>query len=103
MDEPEFQSLLQANNILRADGVGAPEYFIKIFAVPAPELCSAMIDVIERPHALDNSLDLPELADIAPGIGWNDAVCFQTVADLIWLVVKVARNDMMPARAQLLN
>jgi hypothetical protein len=50
MDQTEFQPLLQADEILRADGVRVPKGFIEVFAVPLAEFGGTVVDEVERPR-----------------------------------------------------
>ena len=50
MDELEPVGDLQADDVLRAHGVGAPESLVEVLTVPASELGRAVVDVVEGPQ-----------------------------------------------------
>ena len=72
---PEAFALLHAQDVLGADGVGAPDVLVVVLAVPAPELGREVVDEVEAPRlrrvarlppaAGPQPLDLTELADVA--------------------------------------
>src|SRR6185369_3503552 len=103
MNKAKLESLLETNDILRADGIRAPERFVKVFAVPTAKLSGAVIDVIEWTTALEDALELAKLADVATRIQWDFNVGTQTEPDLIRLMLYVAGNNLMSALAQLVN
>src|SRR5207302_1574062 len=101
VDETKLKTLLQADHVLRADRVRAPQRFVKIFAVPATEFCGAVIDVIEWATAFENALQLTKVADIATRVKRQFDVSTQTKADLVRLMLKIAGDGVMSASPEL--
>src|SRR3954463_513253 len=100
MNQSEFKTLLQANDILRADCVGSPKCLVEVFTIPTAEFSSTVIDVIERPQALNHALDLPKLPDVTTCI---ERLCYigaNREPDFIRLVGNVGGHDVMPSLAQ---
>src|SRR5215213_5611189 len=95
--------LLETDDVLRANGICAPERFVKVFAVPAAELGSAVIDIVEWTTALKYALELAKLADVAACVKRDFNVGAEAEADLIRLMLYVAGDDVMPALAQLID
>jgi hypothetical protein len=95
--ETKFQPLLKSDNILGADCIRAPQRLIEIFAVPTSEFRSAVIDVIKRPTPFEDTLELAKVSDITTRIQRDFDVGTQAETDLVRLVMKIARDDMMPA------
>ncbi len=62
-----------------------------------------MIDVIEWTTTLEHTLELSKLANITTRVEWHFDVSAQTETDLVRLVLKIARNNVMPAVAQLVD
>jgi hypothetical protein len=60
-----------------------------------------MVDVVKRTAALKDAFQLPELAHIAARIQRHLDVGTETETNLVGLVVKIARDDVMSAAAQL--
>ena len=87
--------------MLRADRVGAPQRFIEVFAVPTSKLRGAMIDVIKWTTPLEDTFQLPKVAHITTRIQRHFHIGTQTKTDFIGLMLKVARNNMMPTPAEL--
>src|SRR5689334_20833150 len=100
MNQAKLQTLLQTNDVLRADRVCAPKRFVKVFAVPAAKLRGAMVDVIEWTAAFKHAFQLPELAHVAARIERHFNIGPQTEANLIGLMVQIARDDVMTALTQ---
>ena len=101
MDEPEAVGDLQPYQVLGADGVGAPQRLVEVLAVPAAELGGAVVDVVEGTTALDDALDLPELAHVTARVQRHFHVGAQAEADLVRLVVQVAGHHMVAAGAEI--
>ena len=101
VDQPKPQTLLQADHVLRADGVGLPQPLVEVLAVPPAELSGAVIHIVERPHSLEDALDLPELADVAARVERRRHVGPDAEAHLVRLVVEVAGDDLVAAAPQL--
>src|SRR5690242_15683468 len=103
VDEPKLQTLLQTNDVLRADGIGAPEGLVKVFAVPTTEFSGAVIDVVEWTTAFEHTFDLPELAHVATRVKRYFDVGAQAETDLVGLMGQVAGHDVMTTPTQLGN
>src|SRR5687768_18523069 len=86
--------------VLRADHIRSPERLVKILAVPAAKLGRAVIDVIEWTTTLEDALQLSKLAHVAARVQRHFNVSTQTETNLIRLVMKIARDDMVTAAAQ---
>src|ERR1700683_5167437 len=96
MNQAEFEPLLQANYVLCADGVRAPQRFVEIFPIPAPKFGGTVIDVVKRPEGLDNSVKLAELPHVTTRVEWPDDIGAHRKPDLIRLMGSVAGNDVVP-------
>src|SRR5690349_8986280 len=103
MNQAKPQAFLQADDVLRADRVRLPQRFVKVFAIPTAKLCRAVIDIIERSTALEHTLQLSKLADVATRVERHFHIGAQAKTDLIRLVLQVARDYMMSPPAQLLD
>src|SRR5690349_9861307 len=103
MDQSKLQAFLQADDVLRPDRVRLPQRFVKVLAIPTAKLRRAVIDVIERPAAFKNTLQLAKLAHVATRVKRHFDIGAQTKPDLIRLMMQVARDNMMSPPAQLLN
>ncbi len=79
--------LLQAQDILRADGIGPPQRLIEIFPVAASELCSQMVDEIGS-GTLNDVFDLAILSDIAPEVSSRRVVTEIANPDLVTVLLK---------------
>ena len=101
MNKTKLETLLKANDVLRADRVCLPERFVEVFAVPAAKLGSAVIDVIEWTTALEDALKLAKLADVTARVKRDFDVRTQAEANLVRLMLYIARDDVMLALAQL--
>src|ERR1051325_935482 len=99
MYQAKFKPFLQTNHVLRADGIRAPQRFVKVFAVPAAEFRGAVVNIIEWTATFEHPFQLAKVADITAGIKRHFDVRAQAKADLIWLMLHITRNDMMASRA----
>src|SRR5438477_820466 len=95
MNQPEFQALLQTDDIFCAHRIGSPQRLVKIFAVPAAEFSSTVIDKIEGPQGIDDALDLAKFAYVATSIQRLVHVSSNGEPDLVRLVGNVAGDHMM--------
>ena len=103
MDETKLETLLEADDVLRAHRVRVPERFVEVFAIPAAELGGAVIDVVERATAFENALELAKLAHVATRVKRDFDIRAQAETYLVGLMLYVAGDDVMPAPAQLTN
>jgi hypothetical protein len=101
MYQSKLQSLLQSYDVFGADGIRAPKRFIKVFAVPATKLGSAVIDEIKRTTTFEHAFQLAKLAHITARVKWHLHIRSQAETDFIRLVVQVAGDDMVTALPQL--
>src|SRR5215203_2299253 len=101
MYEAKLETFLESNDVLRADGIGAPEGFVEVFAVPTAEFGSAVIDVVEWTTTFEHALKLAKLADIATRVEWSFDVGAQAEADLVVLMLQITGDDVMTAPAKL--
>jgi hypothetical protein len=102
MDETEFQTFLEPDDILRADRVRAPKGFVKVLSVPSAEFGGAVKYIIKRSSSLENPFHLAELSYVAAGIPRRIDIGAQAKADLVWLMMEIARYNLMSARTKFL-
>jgi hypothetical protein len=101
VNQAKPQPLLQTNHVLGANRIRAPERLVEILAIPAAKLRRAMVDVVKRTAALKDAFQLPEFAHIAARIQRYLDVGTETETNFVRLVVKIARDNVMPSSAQL--
>src|SRR5208337_809464 len=95
MNKSEPQLLLKADDVLCADSVRAPEVLVEVFAVPATELSSTMVDIIKRPQFLENSFDLTKFTYVGAGVQGQCNVRPQRKANLVRLMGEIAGHHVM--------
>jgi hypothetical protein len=97
VNQTERETFLQANEVLGANGIGAPQRFVEVFSTPAAKLGSAVIHIIKGAEAFHDTLQLSELSHIASGIERRAYVDGDGEPDFIRLVREVAGNYVVPA------
>jgi hypothetical protein len=100
MYETKLETLLQPDDVLRADGVRAPQRFVKVFAVPATKFRCAVVNEIKWATALEHTLELAEFTDVTTRVKRHFDVGSQAEPDLVGLVLQIAGNDVMTAAAK---
>jgi transcriptional regulator of aromatic amino acid metabolism len=103
VNKPEFQTLLQPDHVLCADGIGLPQSLIKILAVPSAEFSGAMIDVVKRAELFKNPFQLAEFADVTTGVRRIGDVCAYGEANFVRPMRVVTRCYEMAPRLQLFD
>src|SRR5215213_2285304 len=101
MNETKLEALLKANDVLRADRICAPQRLVKVLAVPTAKLRGAMVNVIERTTAFENPFQLAKLAHVAARVKRHFDVGAQAETNLIRLMVKIARDNVVAAITKL--
>lgn len=103
MNELETELFLQANDVFCPNRIGVPKRFVEILSVPASEFGCAMVYVVKRAHAFEDSFDLPISSDIAARIEGGGNISLQRKADFVGLMHEVARNNEMSTVAKVLD
>ena len=103
MNKTKLKTLLKPNHILRADRICAPEGLVEVFAIPATEFGSAVIDVIKWTTPFEDALQLAEVGNVATRVQRQLDVGTQAEADLVGLMLQIARDDMMTALTKLFD
>jgi len=93
MNQAELEAFLETNDILGTDRIGAPQALVKVLAIPAAELGRSVVNVVEWPESVDNTLDLSKFTYIAPGIGRLFHIGSKRKSGFIFAVRTVARNN----------
>src|ERR1700741_1769109 len=97
MNKTKLQTLLKPDDVLRTDGVRAPQRFVKVFTIPATKFRGTVIDVIEWTTAFEYTFKLAKLAYITTRVERHFNVRAQTEPNLVGLMVQVAGDDVMAA------
>jgi hypothetical protein len=66
-DHPEFQPLLESDQVLRSDHVGLPEVLVVVLSVPPAVFRGKVVDIIEFLF-VEDPFELPEVPDVSPDV-----------------------------------